>query len=105
MLAVTTMSYKFFINGATTKFLEAKRGLRQGDHLSPLLFVIVMEYLHMSLQRLKDIPDFNYHAKYENLHIVNVRFVDDLLLFYRGDTTYVKLLMKVFSAFSKSTGL
>jgi hypothetical protein len=49
MLGVTSVSYKFSIHGRHTSFLKAKRGLRQGDPISPLLFVIVVEYLHRIL--------------------------------------------------------
>ncbi|CAK8532362.1 unnamed protein product [Lathyrus sativus] len=45
MTAVTTVSYRFNINGNYTDKVEARRGIRQGDPLSPLLFVIIMEYL------------------------------------------------------------
>lgn len=84
MHAVTTVSYKFNISGTLSKFLIARRGLRQRDPLSPYLFVIVMEYLHRSLQKLKDIPHFNFHAKCERLNLIHLCFVDDLLIFSRG---------------------
>lgn len=96
MLTVSTVSYKFLINGETTQYLQAKRWLRQGNPLSPLLFVIVMEYLHRPLQKLSHIPDFTFHSKCERLHIVNLSFADDLLLFARGDTQSVALVMSIF---------
>ncbi|CAK8538444.1 unnamed protein product [Lathyrus sativus] len=46
MTMVSTISYRFNVNGQLTDILEAKMGLRQGDPISPLLFVIVMECLN-----------------------------------------------------------
>lgn len=88
-----------------TKILRAKRGLRHGDPLSPLLFVIVMKYLQRILQKLKETHDFNYHSKCEKLKIINLSFVDDFLLFARGYTRSIELFMKSFNTFSMSTGL
>jgi hypothetical protein len=105
MLCVTTVSYKFNIHGRHTSFMKARRGLRQGDPISPLLFVIVMEYLHRKLQLLSQVPDFNFHSKCENLGIINLSFADDLLIFTRGDVKSVELVMAKLQDFSRSTGL
>lgn len=62
-----------------------------------------MEYLHRVMQNMIYVPNFNFHSKCEMIHLINLSFVDDLLLFARGDTTYVQKLMNIFSQFSKST--
>ncbi|GKB10976.1 RNA-directed DNA polymerase, eukaryota, reverse transcriptase zinc-binding domain protein [Tanacetum coccineum] len=41
------------INGSPSKEFSFKKGLRQGDSLSPFLFIIAMEALHVTLQEAK----------------------------------------------------
>ncbi|XP_058766244.1 uncharacterized protein LOC131639779 [Vicia villosa] len=64
-----------------------------------------MEYLSRVLQRLKRIPDFNFHSRCEKLSIINWSFANDLLIFPRGDTRSVALAMEAFEEFSQSTSL
>lgn len=105
MLVFSTVSYRFNIGREYTRIMKANRGLRQEDHISPFIFVVVMDYLHRSLYKLSKILDFNFHAKCEKLQIINVSFVDDLLLFARGDTKSINFLMNKMVEFSRATGL
>ncbi|XP_058783261.1 uncharacterized protein LOC131657932 [Vicia villosa] len=105
MIVVKYVSYRYLINGQMNSILEAKRGLRQGDLVSPLLFVLIMEYFHRCLTKLQKDLDYNYHPKCAKLRITNVCFADDLLLFFRGDVKKIQLLMAVFKQFFEATEL
>lgn len=74
---------------------------RQGDPLSPLLFVLVMESLTRPLHHQAQQPGFKYHPLCRKLHLVNICFADDLMVFCRGDLRS----LDGFEQFSKVTGL
>lgn len=88
MLGVTTVSYRYVVNGCQTRFPKARRGIRQGDPINPFLFVLIMEYLHRCLIKPSQ-PNFNFHLKCERLCLENLCFVDDLLVFTKDDVISV----------------
>nr|XP_016444107.1 PREDICTED: uncharacterized protein LOC107769412 [Nicotiana tabacum] len=71
MSCISTVTYSIIINGSPTPPFTAKRGIRQGDLMSPFLFVLAMEYLTRLLRTLKSKPNFNYHPMCEKLRIAN----------------------------------
>jgi hypothetical protein len=105
MTVVRNVTYRFKVNGNYTSIMEAKRGIRQGDPISPLLFVLVMEYLTRYLNTLATNSAFNYHFRCEKVNITSLSFADDLLMFARGDSNSVRAMLECFHKFSRSTGL
>lgn len=105
MTYVRIVSYSIVINGTPTPSFPAKKRVRQGDPMSPFLYVLAMEYITRLLHTLKEKPNFNFHSRCSKLNIIQVEFADDLLLFCRGDVTSILMLFKCFRLFSEASGL
>jgi hypothetical protein len=106
MTCVTSMSFSICINGDTHGYFKGKRGLRQGDPLSPYLFTMVMEILTRLLSKnVSGSSHFRFHCKCEKQKIINLCFADDLFIFSRGDIRSVSCIMRSLNEFTLMSGL
>ena len=51
---VTSVRFSILVNGSPESFFGRSRGLRQGDPLSSLLFLLIMEVLSKILNKTKE---------------------------------------------------
>ncbi|XP_073313562.1 uncharacterized protein [Primulina huaijiensis] len=105
MECVSTTSFSIVINGHFHGHFEGKRGLRQGDPLSPYLFALCIEVLSRELKMMARNQIFGYHPKCKNLGITHLAYADDLLLLSRGDARSVSLMMHCMNRFGDMAGL
>ena len=50
---ISTVQFSILVNGSTADFFGSSRGLRQGDPLSPLLFLVMMEVFSRVAKRME----------------------------------------------------
>ncbi|CAA7058283.1 unnamed protein product [Microthlaspi erraticum] len=93
------------INGITSGYFRGKTGLRQGDPLSPILFVMVMNVLSQMLNRAAKEGTFSYHPGCEELQLTHLCFADDLLIFLEGSERSLRGVLSVISDFERISGL
>lgn len=82
---ISTVWFSVLINGSPEGFFGSLRGLRQGDPLSSLLFLIMMEILSRMLRKAEEegcIKGFQVGSAAEGgLSITHLLFADDLSCF------------------------
>ncbi|XP_019246420.1 PREDICTED: uncharacterized protein LOC109226071 [Nicotiana attenuata] len=102
---MTTTQYSIAINGEVHGCIEGKRDLRQGDPISPLLFVICMEYFTRIMQWVATHEGFAFHTKCKSLKLNHLCFADDVLMFCKGDYHSIMLLLRGLQTFTNASGL
>nr|GEV04472.1 hypothetical protein [Tanacetum cinerariifolium] len=96
MECVSSTFFSLSINGVLHGFFKGKRGLWQGDPLSPYLFTLIVEVFTLILhRRVHDSGLFTYHRYYSKFKLINLCFADDLFLFAHRDTNSAGLSWSV----------
>nr|GFA70960.1 RNA-directed DNA polymerase, eukaryota, reverse transcriptase zinc-binding domain protein [Tanacetum cinerariifolium] len=67
------------VNGSPTEEFQFYKGLKQGDPLSPFLFILVMERLHISFQRVVDVGLFKGIELAPFLNLSHMFYADDAI--------------------------
>lgn len=105
MRCISGISYSLLINGRQCGFFRPSRGLRQGDPLSPYLFLLCSEGLssllrqsvdHSTLTGLKIAPNA--------LTICHLFFADDTLLFTRATQNDCQRILQILLAYELASG-
>ncbi|XP_061350094.1 uncharacterized protein LOC133295304 [Gastrolobium bilobum] len=105
MLCVSSCTMNVLWNGACTKEFRPTRGLRQGDPLSPYLFVLCMERLaHLISQAVDHMRWKPVRIKRGAPQISHLFFADDLLLFAEASQEQVLIIQQALHIFCDSSG-
>lgn len=100
-----TAKYSLMVNGRPRGFCSSKRGLRQGDPMSPYLFVIVMEYFSRLMSTLPQNAQFSFHTKCKEMQLSRLFFADDIMMFCRADKQSPLILKSLVEQFGTVSGL
>nr|GEV25731.1 RNA-directed DNA polymerase, eukaryota, reverse transcriptase zinc-binding domain protein [Tanacetum cinerariifolium] len=93
------------INGSPTKEFQFCKGLKQGDPLSPFLFILIMKSLHLSFQRVVDARIYKGIKLSSSLSISHMFYVDDAVFVGQWCDGNITSLVHVLECFYRASGL
>ncbi|KAK3218499.1 hypothetical protein Dsin_012469 [Dipteronia sinensis] len=103
---LTTPKFSISFNGELVGFFFGKRSLRQGDPMSPYLFVIAMEVLSKILaKRIEDSSSFKFHWRCVKIKLSHPCFADDLIMLCHGSLSSARVVKAALDEFSLLSGL
>lgn len=81
MMCVRTVSVVALVEGSPTEIIGMKRGLRQGDPLSPLLFLVVIDYLSKLVDLATKSRKIELYSSGGVMVESHLAFADDIIFF------------------------
>lgn len=104
-LCVTTVQYMVFINGNYVGPINPSRGLRQGDPLSPYLFLLCVEGLSHSLTSAASNREINgCRISSTAPAITHLLFADDSLLFFKATVEESHAVKELLNSYALMSG-
>lgn len=92
-------------NSTVNDYFKGKRGLRQGDPLSPYLFVIAINFLSLLLIKAAEEQKLKFQARCKSTKIAHLSFSDDLLIFIDRSIESMQHALTVLHEFELQSGL
>lgn len=105
LLCVTTVEYKVCMNGTLVGPIAPGRGLRQGDPLSPYLFLLCVEGLSHKL--MEAAANNEIHGCKINSHapaVTHLLFADDSFLFFKANVEEAKAIKRLLDSYERLSG-
>lgn len=105
MSCITSVSYSVLINGSPESYILPQRGIRQGDPLSPYLFILCAEVLsHMMNQAMTDRSLLGIKIANQAPPVNHLLFADDSLFFSLANRKAALKLKKIFKLYEDVSG-
>ncbi|KAK4388236.1 Retrovirus-related Pol polyprotein from type-1 retrotransposable element R2 [Sesamum angolense] len=106
MLCVSSVSFSFLLNGSPVAYLRPRRGLHQGDPLSPLLFLFYAEAFSGLVRRAEEDGSIRgFHLYRHGPEVTHLLFADDTVIFYDAKLEAITVIRELLKRFKRGFGL
>jgi hypothetical protein len=105
MMCVETVDYSVIVNNESVGPIFPGRGLRQGDPLSPYLFILCAEGLSALIRQAERRGDIHGISICTNAPIIShLLFADDCFLFFRAEERQALVMKNILETYEKASG-
>ncbi|XP_019239873.1 PREDICTED: uncharacterized protein LOC109219861 [Nicotiana attenuata] len=101
---ISTIYYSVNINGSQHGFFKSSRGIRQGNPISPSLFIIGAELLSRLMDSLLVEGFIPYSCEKKGPILTHLCYADDTILFSFGDLISLKMMMSKLEDYQRAFG-
>lgn len=104
-LILHSAKLSFSVNGKPVGFFSCRRGVRQGDPLSPLLFCLAEDVLSRGITHLVDTGALTPMTGPKGIAIPShILYADDIMVFCKGTRSNLTNLMALFHSYGQASG-
>ncbi|OMP01064.1 reverse transcriptase [Corchorus capsularis] len=105
MSCVTNPSLSVIVNGTASESCHATRGIRQGDPISPYLFILCMEFLSLCIE--KEVISGNWcpiRIGKGDPKVSHALFADDIIFFAKANNRNCESILNTLDFFCERSG-
>ena len=101
---LASSSTQVLLNGILGEKISHRRGLRQGDPLSPMLFILVMVVLCYMVKKAADDDMLQPLARRALQHRISL-YADDVVIFLHPSASDLEVMLDLLQLFGEASGL
>ena len=101
---LASSSTQILLNGSPGERIKHRRGLRHGDLLSPMLFILAMDVLCLLFQKAAEEELLQPLARRNIQHRISL-YADDVVIFLRPSVSDIRITLDLLQLFGEASGL